>query len=209
VVRLRYVLRLTDDSRRRRSDRSTPHHQTLHPFVRFDPSISLRTGPSTWLPSATLGTSRTGLSALRPGFPRLHSGQAGWALRSLGYTQGRPFDLAQGRLWAGPSITLRTGLVSRPRLIEQLNVRLHRKLTLISASAGFGIPAPHLVGKCRRYPRRCAVWPTADVGETPPIGDRNWGERIAHGSDRMRPLARERRCADVQVRTLQQAVDIS
>jgi len=28
--------------------------------------------------------------------------------------------------------------VSRPRLIEQLNAGLHRKLTLISAPAGFG-----------------------------------------------------------------------
>ena len=37
-----------------------------------------------------------------------------------------------------PSTTLRTGLVSRPRLIEQLNAGLHRKLTLISAPAGFG-----------------------------------------------------------------------
>jgi LuxR family maltose regulon positive regulatory protein len=29
-------------------------------------------------------------------------------------------------------------LVSRPRLIERLNTGLHRKLTLISAPAGFG-----------------------------------------------------------------------
>ena len=33
---------------------------------------------------------------------------------------------------------LRTRLVSRPRLIERLNAGLHRKLTLISAPAGFG-----------------------------------------------------------------------
>ena len=32
----------------------------------------------------------------------------------------------------------RSELVSRPRLIEQLNAGLHRKFTLISASAGFG-----------------------------------------------------------------------
>ena len=37
-----------------------------------------------------------------------------------------------------PSTALRTGLVSRPRLIERLNAGLHRKLTLISAPAGFG-----------------------------------------------------------------------
>ncbi len=32
----------------------------------------------------------------------------------------------------------RPNLVSRPRLIERLNAGLHRKLTLISAPAGFG-----------------------------------------------------------------------
>ena len=33
---------------------------------------------------------------------------------------------------------LRPSLVRRPRLIERLNEGLHRKLTLVSASAGFG-----------------------------------------------------------------------
>ena len=37
-----------------------------------------------------------------------------------------------------PSRELRARLVSRPRLIERLNAGLHRKLTLISAPAGFG-----------------------------------------------------------------------
>jgi LuxR family maltose regulon positive regulatory protein len=37
-----------------------------------------------------------------------------------------------------PSTGLRTRLVPRPRLIEQLNAGLHRKLTLVSAPAGFG-----------------------------------------------------------------------
>ena len=37
-----------------------------------------------------------------------------------------------------PSTGLRTRLVSRPRLVERLNAGLHRKLTLISAPAGFG-----------------------------------------------------------------------
>jgi LuxR family maltose regulon positive regulatory protein len=32
----------------------------------------------------------------------------------------------------------RPELVPRPRLIEQLNAGLHRKLTLVSAPAGFG-----------------------------------------------------------------------
>jgi len=34
--------------------------------------------------------------------------------------------------------SIRSDLVSRPRLIEQLNNGFHRKLTLISAPAGFG-----------------------------------------------------------------------
>jgi LuxR family maltose regulon positive regulatory protein len=34
--------------------------------------------------------------------------------------------------------SVRPGLVSRPRLIERLNASLHRKLTLVSAPAGFG-----------------------------------------------------------------------
>ena len=45
-------------------------------------------------------------------------------------------------LRTGPSTSLRAGLrtrlVSRPRLIERLNAGLHRKLTLVSAPAGFG-----------------------------------------------------------------------
>lgn len=39
------------------------------------------------------------------------------------------------KLYLPPS---RPGIVHRPRLIDQLNTRLHRKLTLISAPAGFG-----------------------------------------------------------------------
>ncbi len=34
--------------------------------------------------------------------------------------------------------SIRPELVSRPRLIERLNAGIHRKLTLISAPAGFG-----------------------------------------------------------------------
>jgi len=33
---------------------------------------------------------------------------------------------------------IRPQMVSRPRLIERLNTGLHRKLTLVSAPAGFG-----------------------------------------------------------------------
>jgi len=35
-------------------------------------------------------------------------------------------------------LSVRPRLVPRPRLIERLNAGLHRKLTLISAPAGFG-----------------------------------------------------------------------
>jgi LuxR family maltose regulon positive regulatory protein len=45
-------------------------------------------------------------------------------------------------VWPDPSTELRTRLVSRPRLIERLNAGLHRKLTLISAPAGFGKTTP-------------------------------------------------------------------
>jgi len=37
-----------------------------------------------------------------------------------------------------PSTGLRARLVPRPHLIEQLDAGLHRKLTLVSAPAGFG-----------------------------------------------------------------------
>jgi len=43
--------------------------------------------------------------------------------------------LLQTKLYI-PSI--RPELVSRPRLIDRLNAGLHRKLTLVSAPAGFG-----------------------------------------------------------------------
>jgi len=44
-------------------------------------------------------------------------------------------SLLKTKLYIPP---VRSGLVSRPRLIERLNAGLHRKLTLISAPAGFG-----------------------------------------------------------------------
>ena len=43
--------------------------------------------------------------------------------------------LLQTKLYIPPT---RPELVSRPRLIERLNEGLHRKLTLVSAPAGFG-----------------------------------------------------------------------
>jgi LuxR family maltose regulon positive regulatory protein len=42
------------------------------------------------------------------------------------------------RVRADPSTGLRASLVSRPRLTERLNEGTMRKLTLVSAPAGFG-----------------------------------------------------------------------
>jgi LuxR family maltose regulon positive regulatory protein len=67
------------------------------------------------------------------------------------------------------------GLVSRPRLIEQLNSGLHRKLTLISAPAGFGKTT--LLSKWARggnqrpssieegSPPLCVAWLSLDEGD--------------------------------------------
>ena len=58
-------------------------------------------------------------------------------------------------------------MVSRPRLSERLNEGLHRKLTLISAPAGFGkttLVSQWLVG-CGRP----AAWLSLDEGENDPI----------------------------------------
>jgi ATP/maltotriose-dependent transcriptional regulator MalT len=45
------------------------------------------------------------------------------------------YPILQTKLYVPP---VRPELVSRPRLIERLNAGLHRKLTLVSAPAGFG-----------------------------------------------------------------------
>ncbi|MBV7336682.1 hypothetical protein KFU94_52320 [Chloroflexi bacterium TSY] len=46
-----------------------------------------------------------------------------------------PIPILQTKLYAPPS---RPDLILRPHLIDTLNEGLHRKLTLISAPAGFG-----------------------------------------------------------------------
>jgi LuxR family transcriptional regulator, maltose regulon positive regulatory protein len=58
---------------------------------------------------------------------------------------------------------LRPNMVSRPRLIERLNARLHRKLTLISAPAGFGKTT--LVSEWVQGLERPAAWLSLDEGE--------------------------------------------
>src|SRR6184192_3505358 len=64
---------------------------------------------------------------------------------------------------------LRPNVVLRPRLIERLNEGLHRKLTLISAPAGFGkttLVSEWVEGFER--PRARAAWLSLDEGENDP-----------------------------------------
>lgn len=61
----------------------------------------------------------------------------------------------------------RPKVVLRPRLIERLNEGLHRKLTLISASAGFGKPT--LVSQWLAHCGRPTAWLSLEEGENDPI----------------------------------------
>lgn len=61
---------------------------------------------------------------------------------------------------------LRPTIVSRPRLIERLNAGLHRKLTLISAPAGFGKTT--LVSAWVALMDRPIAWLSLDEGENDP-----------------------------------------
>ncbi|MCP4541357.1 MAG: LuxR family transcriptional regulator [Chloroflexi bacterium] len=60
----------------------------------------------------------------------------------------------------------RPELVSRPRLIERLNAGLHRKLTLVSAPAGFGKTT--LVSEWVAGCERPAAWLSLDEGDNDP-----------------------------------------
>ena len=60
----------------------------------------------------------------------------------------------------------RPDLVSRPRLIEQLNNGLHRKLTLISAPAGFGKTT--LVSEWISHCKRPVAWLSLDEEDSDP-----------------------------------------
>ncbi len=62
---------------------------------------------------------------------------------------------------------IRLGLVSRPRLIERLNAGLDRKLTLISAPAGFGKTTlmSEWVGNCGRP----IAWVSLDESDNDPV----------------------------------------
>jgi len=80
-----------------------------------------------------------------------------------------------------PSTGLRARLVSRPRLTERLNAGLHRKLTLISAPAGFGKTtllsewASQRVGESADG--RPVAWLSLDEGDNDPA--RFWAYLIA------------------------------
>src|SRR6202165_5366183 len=61
---------------------------------------------------------------------------------------------------------LRPNVVSRPRLLERLNEGLHRKLTLLSAPAGFGKTT--LVSEWLAGGARTAAWLSLDKEENDP-----------------------------------------
>ena len=62
---------------------------------------------------------------------------------------------------------VRPELVSRPRLIEQLNAGLHRKFTLISAPAGFGKTT--LLSEWVQQSERPTAWLSLDEGDNDPV----------------------------------------
>jgi LuxR family transcriptional regulator, maltose regulon positive regulatory protein len=62
--------------------------------------------------------------------------------------------------------SLQPRVVLRPRLIERLNEALHRKLTLISAPAGFGKTT--LLGEWVAGCERPAAWLSLDEGDDDP-----------------------------------------
>jgi len=67
------------------------------------------------------------------------------------------YAILQTKLYIPP---IRPELVSRPRLIERLNAGLHRKLTLVSAPAGFGKTT--LISEWVRHSDRPAGWLSLD-----------------------------------------------
>lgn len=81
-------------------------------------------------------------------------------------------ELVRTKLYIPP---VRGELVSHPRLVERLNAGLHRKLTLISAPAGFGKTTllSQWVGGCGRP----LTWVLLDKGDNAPA--RFWGYFIA------------------------------
>ena len=73
------------------------------------------------------------------------------------------YPLLQTKLYVPPT---RPDLVSRPRLIERLNEGLQRKLTLISAPAGFGKTT--LLSECAARCGRPVAWLSLDESDNDP-----------------------------------------
>jgi len=80
--------------------------------------------------------------------------------------------LLQTKLYIPPP---RSELVPRPRLIERLNTGLHRKLTLISAPAGFGKTT--LLSEWVAASDRSVAWVSLDKGDNDPA--RFWAYAVA------------------------------
>src|SRR5947209_12862471 len=81
-----------------------------------------------------------------------------------GYEAGMPTPILATKLYVPP---LRPEMVSRPRLLGQLNEGLHRKLILISAPAGFGKTT--LISEWLAACERPAAWLSLDAGDSDPI----------------------------------------
>ena len=78
--------------------------------------------------------------------------------------------------------SVRPGLVPRPSLIERLNQGLHRKLTLISAPAGFGKTT--LLGEWIPHSPRCVTWLSLDEGDKESM---QFWTYFIHSLQRLRP----------------------
>ena len=80
------------------------------------------------------------------------------------------FELLSTKLYIPP---FRPELVPRPRLIKQLNGTLHRKLTLLSAPAGFGKTTlvSEWIADCKRMePEVPVAWLSLDTNDNDIIG---------------------------------------
>ena len=80
-----------------------------------------------------------------------------------GYNCAMPTPLLATKLYIPPA---RPNVVLRPRLLERLNQGLYRKLTLISAPAGFGKTT--LVSAWLAACRRPAAWLSLDERDNDP-----------------------------------------
>ena len=75
----------------------------------------------------------------------------------------QPYPILQTKLYTAP---IQPELVSRPNLIKRLNAGLHRKLTLVSAPAGFGKTT--LISVWIANCGRPVAWLSLDEGDNDP-----------------------------------------